>query len=197
MADPGSEFRPKERRETKSFVPPPWEREQFEELARQRAEQEAEQARAEAEEAEARAAMEAQAAAVAAATPGTQAAGEMAAAVSGAMPAPQVEPALADVTPPSREGGPDEAQLAEMLSGLASEEPSATAGVWKMNVAIGGVIVALGIAMLVWAGLGLASAGTSGIAGVFGGSVLLVFGLGFVGGGVYVVVKNLRKQGVL
>ena len=46
MADDGVDFRTPERREAKQFEPPPWEREQFEELERKRAEREAQQAAA-------------------------------------------------------------------------------------------------------------------------------------------------------
>ena len=40
MDEAGFDFRPGEKREAKRFEPPPWEKDQFEELARQRAEDE-------------------------------------------------------------------------------------------------------------------------------------------------------------
>ncbi len=200
MADPGSEFKPVERREAKRFEPPPWERDQFEELARQRAEQEAEQARL---QAEAQAALAQEQAAAAERTmqqPLEPAPGAVSAAQTidaETVADDNAPPAAGSPTTMAEVSGPEEAQLTEMLAGLAQEEPPAAEAYWKVNVAIGSVVVVIGLMFVVWAVTALVGAAKSGVVGVFGGSVLLIFGVGFMGGGVYVVVKNLRQQGVL
>lgn len=91
----------------------------------------------------------------------------------------------------------DEALVDEMLAGLSAEEPPAGTGYWKIGVGIGVGTVVLGVVFLVWGTVALVAAGRSGATGMLGASVLLLFGTGFVVGGLYVVVKNLRQQGVL
>lgn len=196
--DQGFDFRPRERRKTKRFEPPPWEQNQFEELARKRAEQEAAQAEA---QAAAEAEAEAQAAAEQTAAEAEEAQAE--AAVETLAEAPEepsseavAEPAITmpPATPPR---GLEEARMTEMLADLASEEPPVSRGIWKVGVATGGVMVALGAVFLFWGMAALVAARRTGSVGVFGGAVLLFFGVGFVAGGMYLVVKNLRQQGVL
>jgi hypothetical protein len=176
VADDGFNFRPVERREAKRFEPPPWEQDKFDELARQRAEQEAQAAQA-AEAA--RAAVEADATAAEEEAPGPAVADEPVA----------VEP----VAKPQLE----DASVEQMLAELAAEEPNAASAYWKTNVIVGGALVVFGSVFLIWGLAALVGARGSGAIGAFGGSVVLLFGAGFVFGGMYVVVKNLRQRGVL
>jgi len=64
-------------------------------------------------------------------------------------------------------------------------------------VAIGAGMVAFGAVFLIWGMAALVAARRVGAIGMLGGSVLLLFGAGFVVGGLYVVARNLRQQGVL
>jgi hypothetical protein len=171
VADDGFNFRSVERREAKRFEPPPWEQDKFDELARQRAEQEAQAAQA-AEAA--RAAVEADATAAEEEAPGPAVADE-----------PVAKPQLED------------ASVEQMLAELAAEEPNAASAYWKTNVIVGGALVVFGSVFLIWGLAALVGARGSGAIGALGGSVVLLFGAGFVFGGMYVVVKNLRQRGVL
>ena len=215
MADPGSEFKPVEKREAKRFEPPPWERDQFEELARQRAEQEAQEAEQAKLAAEAQAAIDAAAAAQAARSAtaeealASDAAGAQApsAAAAGAVTAPEAVaqsavPASADAeaatsAPQPAVPGPAEEHVNVMLAGLAAEEPPAATAFWRTSVTIGAAVVVFGATFLILGIATLLRTARTGIVGLLGGSVLLIFGAGFVAGGVYVVIKNLRQQGVL
>ena len=192
MADPGSEFRPRARREARQFEPPPWERAEFDRLARERAEDEAAQA------------------AVAAVAEAAQAAStpdmELAQAAPADAPVLAVAAEPAEVTeaqvvtadePAAKPAGPDPAKVTELMAGLAAEEPSAHGAYWKASVAAGTIVVVLGVMFVTWGVVALVRSRGSGVAGVFGGSVLVMFGGGFVVGGLYVVLKNLRQQGVL
>jgi hypothetical protein len=184
VPDEGFDFR--ERREAKRFEPPPWEREQFEELARKRAEEEADRA----QEAERE---------VAPTKPGglDAAAGPEQAAGPETGETTESEPAEDRAGSDARAGGVEDARLNEMLADLAIEEIPSARGVWKVSVAVGGIMVAFGAVFLFWGIAALVAVKKTGAIGTFGGSVLLLFGIGFVSGGVYLVVKNLRQQGVL
>ena len=186
MADHDFDFGVRERRETKRFEPPPWERDQFEELARKRADEEAAEAKAAAE----RSATQAGAAEA-------EAAGQTLVELSEETPSEAGATAEAAEEPAVPAGALEDARVMEMLTELASEEPPASRGLWKVSVAIGGVMVALGAVFLFWGMAALVAARRAGAVGTFGGIVLLLFGAGFVAGGAYLAVKNLRQQGVL
>jgi hypothetical protein len=182
VADDGFNFLPAERREAKRFEPPPWEQDKFDELARQRAEQEASAAEA------------AEAASVQAAL--AKADAEVAETAAEAE-APAVESAAAVAIEPADMPQVADASVEQMLAELAAEEPKATSAYWKMSVFVGSVLVVFGSMFLFWGMAALVGARSSGAVGVVGGSVVLLFGAGFVFGGLYVVVKNLRQRGVL
>ena len=198
MADEGFNFRPVERREAKKFEPPPWERDQFDELARQRAEreavaaQEAEAARAQAEADAAWAAAEAAAA--------EDGAGETPAGTVVSEPMLAADATVAQVAEApdaGRQAATDEPRVEQMLAELAAQEPKAAGSYWKTNVIVGSGLVIFGSVFLIWGIAGLVAAKGAGVAGMLGGTVMLIFGAGFVFGGMYVVVKNLRQRGVL
>ena len=194
MADEGFNFRPVERREAKKFEPPPWERDQFDQLERQRAEREAVAAR-EAEaaraQAEADAAWAAAEAAAAAEDADTRPASEAPLAADAAVPQ------VAEVPAAGGHAATDERQVERMLAELAAEEPASARSYWKTNVIVGSGLVIFGSVFLIWGIAGLVAAKGAGVAGMLGGTVMLIFGAGFVFGGMYVVVKNLRQRGVL
>ena len=189
MADAGFDFRPVSRHEAKRFEPPPWEQDQFEELARKRAEAEVQ--------------ADADAAAEVLTEDRTAPALEQQA-VSGSAAAIEGEPDAAArqqealVPSAAAEGDRlDEARVTEMLAQLASEEPPAAKAFWKTSVVVGTGMVVFGAVFLIWGVAAVVAARKTGAVGMFGGSVLMLFGAGFVFGGLYVVVKNLRQQGVL
>jgi hypothetical protein len=204
VSDQDFNFRPQPpRREAKPFEPPPWEREQFDRLARERAEQEAAQ-KAAAVELAARMGL-------AATDPqgdGT-AAGQLAA-VTGPRPA-QVEPApIEDPTPvteapvqtPAPEpvakvgGQVDEAQLEVLLMGLRAEEAPALNDTWMVAIISAIVTGSVGVVLLVWGLVALAKP-NMGPTGVMGGTILVVFGLVFMGIGGWIAFRTLRQRGVL
>jgi hypothetical protein len=209
----GFDFRPPPpRREKRQFEPPPWEKEQFEELARQRAEQErAERERAEqerAEQAEAaereRAGSDAQAAAeaaheIAAVELGGEA-GEVAAeaaapaGVSAGERSATAEPAVDAAAEPKPQV--DEKRVAMMMLELKAEEPDALEGVWLINIAAGIAVTLIGLAIAVW-GLFAFGNRSLGTIGVLGGFVMLMFGVGFIAAGAWLVYRAMRQRGVL
>jgi len=183
------------RREARTFEPPPWERDQFARLAKERAEREA----AEAAEAAARAAVGL------AASQGSAAIG-MAPTVAGVNPASAFDAeeariaaspfASADAGAGGVPGPVDERQIAVMMMDLRSEEPPALGSAWVAVMVSAIVLGAVGIVLTAWGLVELAQAGGSSF-GALGGGVLTMFGLGFAGLGAWLAFKTLRQQGVL
>ena len=183
MSDPGFNFGPsQDRREARTFEPPPWERDQFEQQQREREEREAaERAAREALLAQQEAASAEAAAAVAAeGGAGGAETGESSEATSGAAPAAEV----------------DEKRVALMMLELRAEEPPGLEGAWAVNLSAGVVVGIVGFACGVWGALALTK-GNLPPAGLLGGFVLVAFGLGFLGVGGWLVFKALRQRGVL
>jgi len=183
------------RREAGRFAPPPWEENQFEELSRRRDEEEAAARTAAEQEMLQRAAQEPDAELDEAVMRLGQAPAEAADAASDA----ECESASSAQTASSAGpgGGIDEARMTAMLAGLAAEEPPAARAFWKTSVIVGAGMVVFGAVFLIWGMAAVVAARKTGAVGMFGGSVLLLFGAGFVVGGLYVVAKNLRQRGVL
>jgi hypothetical protein len=169
---------PAEVKQPRRFEPPPWERDAFEKVQRQR----------EAEKQEPLpAAVEQEAAASA---------------------EPLADPVVVDDGAQSQGSPPrktasvsgeqiEERVLLEMLAGLAAEEPSSEPTYRKISHAASLLLVALGGVLIVWGMAALMSAGTTGMVGSLGGGVMLFFGSGFIGGAAWMTVKTLRQQGVL
>lgn len=166
---------PAKRDRPKPFEPPPWEREQFDELERQKQHGAvAEVAAAERVEPEQES------------------------------PAPEVpkrEPSEAGGAPRDSDGerpqrtGPSEESIAAMLVQLKGEEPPVIAGVWQVSLAASFVVAVIGLALSV---VGVVALGKQyGAVGSFGGFVLLLFGIGFIGAGIWVAYQTLRQRGVL
>jgi hypothetical protein len=169
-----------EKRESKPFVPPPWELEQFEELRRRKA--------------EAAAASEAEGAA-----PGpAEEAAETPAKAEPASPTPMVPPqpggAPAAETPAMRE-----ASAEGMLRQLEAEEPKLHEAVWKYNAVAATVLGVFGVAMLVYGAIGVPKASAAGIPTAWIG-VMAVLALGtlMTAGGLWVGMRSIRhKRGEL
>lgn len=177
------------RRDPKSFEPPPWERAQFEELAR-------------AKEAEAEAEAAAQQA-LAARLAQEQAQANMAAEPE-ARPAQPVEESTAAVDAPGADTAEQpvnpavsEAALMEMMAGLAAQEPPATKGFWQLGAIAAVVLAAIGSMMLVFGIIGLAKTSDAGLVGKLGGTILVGFGLGMIAIAIWVIVRTLKQRGVL
>ena len=200
VSDQDFNFRPQPpRREARTFEPPPWEKDQFERLAKERSAQGA-----------------AERAAAEVLTEGQDAASEPAQEV-GVVEAPTVavdtdavgaeksapEPGLSDsplgsAAPSSRHSGGhvDEAQLAAMLAGLRAEEPPAMAGAWVIALISAMVMGAVGLVLVIWGIVALTRTGL-GPAGTMAGMVLLAFGLIFLGACAWLGLRTLRQRGVL
>jgi len=175
--DQGFDFRkPPERREPKPFEPPPWEREAFEALKAERPGPRDE----------------------AAAGPPTEVTAE-----------PELEQESASIDSeteavssgePVEKGGINEAEVIELLSGLAAEEPDATAPVVHVTTGAAILLGALGTLLLLWGMAAVVRAGQAevgvGIART-GAVTMAVFGAGFLGSAVWLVYRLLKQRGVL
>jgi hypothetical protein len=173
-------FPPGQRREKPTFEPPPWEKEQFEELSKRKKEAEAESAGAVTPEPVA-----------------TQASGERPPDAS--LTGPEAdEPEAATATVQGGEGKPllDEKQVELLMMGLRAEEPLPEKEYQRVSLAAGVVSALIGVLITTWAVVGL-SALRGNPAGWFFVLVLLIFGLGFMAGGGWLVFRALRQQGVL
>ena len=183
MSEGDLRFPPARRREPAKFEPPPWEREQFEELAKSRVEQEP-----------------ATAPAVGSplAAPAPSVAEQVLEAVQEAEDAESAGADSADVgEAQTARPGIDPKRLEVMLMGLRAEEPRPEEAYWKVTTIAGGVSALIGFVITTWAIVAFATLWKSGPQGMTLASVLLVFGLGFVGGGIWLVARTLRQQGVL
>lgn len=170
-----------DRRAPKAFEPPPWEREQFDELAKNK----------QAEEAEATP------------PPGP---GDLPA-EEAPEPADAKEPGQWTAEPVASGGSVDprtessakvdDAALVEMMATLAAEEPPATQGLWQLGVIVAVGIGALGLMMLVIGAVGLSKTADSGPIGVLGGTILVGFGIGMIAIAVWMTVRTLKQRGVL
>jgi hypothetical protein len=163
-------------RHPRSFEPPPWERERFEELARRRAESDAAeaaigQAREEAERA---------------------AAVQEAAAAVGAAPGPGTRAEAQTVGTPTWGEVPPDAEL--LLIELAAEEPRALGWVWLAWLAAAGLFAVLGVGTLVFGAVGLARAQGSSVATTWS-FVLVLVGLASLGAAMWLTVKALGERG--
>lgn len=184
------EFRvpPANRREARRFEPPPWEADAFKELELKRAVEDAQ------DDPEIEAAV---AAAVgpepeeAQAGPAVREAAENEPAAQVTRPAPGVSPAGEAV----RKGELDEEHFASLMARLRDEEPSA-ANYWIAWAVVGFLMIVLGAVIMVWA-MAAFMKPDAGQVGTTGGSILLLFGAGFIGGGAWFIYRGLKKRGVL
>jgi hypothetical protein len=182
MASDGDiHFPPGQRRDKPTFEPPPWERDQFEELARQK--REAEQAQAEADE------LKAASLAVL-----DESADEES-------PVP-VDPEEARPESRQPEEGAEKPELDPkhvevLMMGLRSEEPRPEEAYWKISMIAGVTSALIGLVVTTWGVVALATPKQPGIGPFMLVAMLLVFGIGFMVGGAWVVFNSLRQRGVL
>lgn len=186
MASDGDiHFPPGQRRGKPSFEPPPWERDQFEELARRKQTE-----------------GEAQAGGVEALTQGERDARPD--------PVPEEEPPPEDLviggpshgespsTPVVESGGAlDEKQVEVLMMGLRAEEPRPEQTYWRIVAGSGVVSILVGLMITTWAVVMIVAPKQAGGGELLFEAMLLTTGLGFIAGGLWVIFKSLRQQGVL
>ncbi len=179
MSDQDFNFSPPPpRRERKEFEPPPWEKDLFDRIAKER----------KAETVPTESVAEPERSLVVEGQEITQ------------------EQVTVDAHPPSDEGvskaSPelDEVQLAAMMFELRAEEAPATQMYERVSLAAGVILLFIGLVILIWSVVMIAVAlrqPEQGRSGVYVGMTVLVFGAGLVGTGAWFVFKTLRQQGVL
>jgi len=91
----------------------------------------------------------------------------------------------------------EELRIEAMLLGLKDEEPDFGTELWKASVAAGAILVAVGAVLTVWGVFATAAARKTGVTGLLGGGILVVFGIGFAGVGGWMAFRILRQRGVL
>ena len=185
-------FPPAERRSSRRFEVPPWEQDQFEELQRKRG---AEPPLAEPPVPRSDSTL----------TPDEAPADVAGAAAAGPEPG-SPEPAPGDDWADSAEGafgnasgdagqragGVDDRAMNAMLAELAVQEESGEKSVKVISIVSGALLVVIGCVLLVWAVAAFVASRRAGAVGTFGGMVLMMFGAGFVAGGVWIGTKHLR-----
>lgn len=185
------EFRvpPANRREARRFEPPPWEADAFKELELKRA----------VEDAQDDPEIEAAVAAAVSSEPEEAPAGQpVRAAAENEPEVVQVETPAPGVPPAggaARKKELDEEHFASMMTRLRDEEPSA-ANYWIAWAVVGFLMMVLGAVILIWA-MAAFMKPDAGQVGTTGGSILLLFGAGFIGGGAWFIYRGLKKRGVL
>jgi hypothetical protein len=180
------------RREPSRFEPPPWEKEQFDQLSQERRERE-EAARL-AEEA-ARAAESAARPSAAGASGGDgQALGVTAGSPGGAAQPPRANGAVAVDDAPV-----DPAQMEEMFQELSAEEGDGLGiAAERLRLGVGIALLVLGVLLaLVSMRLLASSFQTGGPAVLVGSSIMGFMGVALAGAGLYLAVRSLRERGVM
>ena len=181
-------FPPAERRSSRRFEVPPWEQDQFEELQRKRAAEPASPPAPTPAPTPDEAPADATGAAAAGPAPGSPA------------PAPSddwadsAEGAFGNASGDAgqRAGGVDDRAMNAMLAELAVQEESGEKSVKVISIVSGALLVVIGCVLIVWAVAAFVASRRAGAVGTFGGMVLMMFGAGFVAGGVWIGTKHLR-----
>ena len=184
MGDGDIHFPSGQRREKPKFEPPPWERDLFDELSKRK-------------QVEAPVALEVAAAEppVVEEEPGPLE--ELAAQPEVVGPKPAQIEADAEEAGQAEKPALDAKQVEVLLMGLRAEEPRPE-DVFRRVTVIAGVVSALiGLALMTWGFIALATPKQSGSGAAFLVGMLLLFGIGLIGGGAWVVYTTLRQQGVL
>lgn len=159
-----------QKREARSFEPPPWERDRFEKLAERK--RQAEQPPVEEPESGGEAEAEF----------GPQAGGSAEEPIAG--PGEEADPLAA-------------VEVEAMLLALQEEEPGSLESAWKIGAAASVVVVTIGAMLVVWGAVAMARAGSAGAAGMMGSAIMSVMGALFTALGVWLGVRSLRQRGVL
>jgi len=172
------------RRDPRSFEPPPWERAQFEELAKLKTAEHEAETEDSSEEAE-----------VVQVGGGTTVVDVTNRAVVEVIH----PPAASGDTAGAEQASPvlDEAAMLEMMARLSEEEPPVVREIWRLAVVASTVLGSIGLMMIVFGAVGLTRTARAGLTGVLGGAILIVFGLGMIALAVWMVVRTLKQRGVL
>lgn len=184
MSDQDFNFAPPPpRRERKEFEPPPWEKDEFDRLAKERGSEPTVPEVVTPEP-----------------VPETPVVPEE---VPPSSPAPAAVDSEVTGSEPGQPGETAQladAQVAAMLFELRAEEGPANQVYAKVALIAGALLLFIGIVMVIWAFVMIVIAlqrSGQGRNGVFIGLTLLLFGAGFTGTGAWFVFKTLRQQGVL
>lgn len=205
MSDQGFDFkRAPERREKGRFEIPPWEQEAFEELQRRRQEEQPpEQDPSPAEQAAAK-------------EGGSTRVGEGPSAAHREEQGPDgSEQAEADSSPAAAGGGaseagaeatgPSEAEMVALMARLASEEPGLEKGISVVTMVTAAVLLPTGIMLLVWGMGGMVKARAAletfgpgaGTQMQLAAGTMILFGVGFIVGAMWLLYRYLRQRGVI
>jgi hypothetical protein len=167
-------------RDPRSFEPPPWEADQFEELRRRREAEQAVRERAERLAAEA---------GVQPAERGTESETE----TEDAGKPPE---RVSRKTPRTVDEGPDPAEVDMMMMGLAAEEPDVAQPFRVVGFVIAAIVALVGAATTIAGIWGLvAQAGRGGVMGSLAAWVVIAFGLLLVAGGGWLTVLSMKQRG--
>ncbi|MDY0087672.1 MAG: hypothetical protein RBS78_03890 [Coriobacteriia bacterium] len=160
--------------ESKRFEPPPWEREQFEELERKLAQ------RARAAE---------QSAEVEVADAGER--GEDARRRE-SPPSEPPTPEKEDGATTSRARG---AEIETMLMALKAEEGPAAGEVWKLGLTASAFVCAVGVMLVIWGTVALARTQGRGATGTIGAMIMSLMGGLFIGLAAWMGLRSLKQRG--
>ena len=171
-------------RHPRTFEPPPWERDQFEEQRRLR---EAEQARLDEP----------------AGTQESEALRREAPEALGIVPAASASPAVSDPArvraagaAPESEPGVSDEEMALMLAGLAAQEPDAAEPLWRAGTIAAAIVIGVGV---ITAAVGLylivVQSTVGGTTGMIVGAVTTGFGIALAALGGWVLYLALKKRG--
>lgn len=179
-----------ERRDPKRFEPPPWEREQFDQLEQKRErESEEDSVFAEAPTSPEDAAVRAEAAVEKSGAP-----------VESSSP---TESPGTEVTGQADAGksevvSPDGLTEQQMLLLLKAEEPPASRAVVTAATIVSAIVVVFGAVLMIWGIVAyVATRGAADPRGTWGSATMIFFGMLFMGLGVYQGYKTMQKRGVL
>jgi hypothetical protein len=91
----------------------------------------------------------------------------------------------------------DDQAVARMLIGLRAEEPEALQGAWAVSLGAGIMVGVIGVIVAIWGMAAMGRSGGMGAVGTMAATILLLFGLGFLGIGGWLIFRALRQRGVL
>jgi|GEM_PF-1148806 len=167
-----------DRNTPKPFEPPPWEKDQFEDLARKRVVKQDDMAIEQA----------------------LQSLENTVAPEKAVVPAKHEERAQSP-TGESVERGPKEKELPPqtemLLSQLKQQEPRTNDSLWKIGLVFALIVGIIGLVLTVWGVTGIIAGRENGATAFVGGSIMIFFGLLFVSMAAWLSVRTMRQQGVL
>ena len=190
VGDHGFNFSQPPRRERKTFEPPPWEHEQYDELARKAGQTEPPSAEDQAAEGAREESSKTRIPSHVATSDASEGAADAARdTAAGGMVAVHETGTTSKTL--------DDKKVAAMLIDLQVEEPPAMREVWKVAMVAATLVGVIGAVLVMWGVAALVTAKRTGQIGLFGGVVLLLFGAGFIGAALWLAERTLRQRGVL